>query len=80
MVSLLRMWRPLGLRLHLNNGLAHPAVLLPLLQSLGLPEEVLEVVRARVASQKAPKKVSREEDSCRCFGPRLTCLIIRLRG
>ena len=44
-----------------KNGLADLAVLLPLLQSLGLPEEVLEVVRARVASQKAPKKVSREK-------------------
>ena len=44
-----------------SNGLADPAVLLPLSQSLGLPEEVLEAVRAKVASQKAPKKVSREK-------------------
>ena len=36
-------------------------MLLPLLQSLGLPEEVLEAVRARVATQEAPKKVSREK-------------------
>ena len=39
----------LGLRLHRNDGLADLAVLFTLLQSLGLPEEVLEVVRARVA-------------------------------
>ena len=45
-----------------GNGLADPAVLLPLLQSLGLPEEVMEVVRARVALQKTPKKVSREKE------------------
>ena len=44
-----------------NNGLAGPALILPLLQSLGLPEEVLEAVRARIATQKAPKKVSREK-------------------
>ena len=44
-----------------GDGFADPAVLLPLLQSLGLPEEVLEAVRAKVASQKAPKKVSREK-------------------
>ena len=31
------------------------------MQSLGLPEEVLEAVRAKVAIQKAPKKVSREK-------------------
>ena len=36
-------------------------MVLPLLQSLGLPEEVLEVVRARIATQKPPKKVSREK-------------------
>ena len=39
-----------------GDGLADLAVLLPLLQSLGLPEEVLELVRARVAQPKAPKK------------------------
>ena len=44
-----------------NQNLADPALLLPLLQSLGLPEEVLEAVRAKVAIQKAPKKVSREK-------------------
>ena len=44
-----------------NQGLADPALILPLLQSLGLPEEVLEAVRARIATQKAPKKVSREK-------------------
>ena len=42
-----------------NQGLADPALILPLLQCLGLPEEVLEAVRARIATQKAPKKVSR---------------------
>ena len=45
-----------------NQGLADPALILPLLQSLGLPEEVLEAVRARIATQKAPKKVSREKE------------------
>ena len=45
-----------------GDGLADPAVLLPLLQSLGLPEEVMKVVRARVAPQKTPKKVSREKE------------------
>ena len=45
-----------------GNGLADPAVLLPLLQSLGLPEEVIELVRARVAPPKTPKKVSREKE------------------
>ena len=44
-----------------NQGLADPAMLLPLVQSLGLPVEVLEGVRARVATQKTPKKVSREK-------------------
>ena len=44
-----------------NQGLADPALLLPLLQSLGLPEEVLEAVRAKVVTPKAPKKVSREK-------------------
>ena len=44
-----------------NQNLADPALLLPLLQSLGLPEEVLEAVRAKVAIPKAPKKVSREK-------------------
>ena len=44
-----------------NQGLADLALVLPILQSLGLPEEVLEVVRARIATQKAPKKVSREK-------------------
>ena len=44
-----------------NQGLAVPALILPLLQSLGLPEEVLEAVRARIATQKAPKKVFREK-------------------
>ena len=39
-----------------NQGLADPAVLLPLLQSLGLPEEVLEAVRARVATQKSSQE------------------------
>ena len=41
--------------------MADRALVLPILQSLGLPEEVLEVVRARIATQKAPKKVSREK-------------------
>ena len=45
-----------------GNGLADPAVLLPLLQSLGLPVEVMVVVRARVAPQKTPKKVSRRKE------------------
>ena len=45
-----------------GNGLADPAVLLPLLQSLGLPEEVTELIRARVAPPKTPKKVSREKE------------------
>ena len=45
-----------------GNGLADPAVLLPLLQSLGLPEEVLELVRARVAQPKTPKKISWEKE------------------
>ena len=44
-----------------NQGLADPALLLPLLQSLGLPESVLEAVRAKVVTPKAPKKVSREK-------------------
>ena len=44
-----------------TQGSADPAVVLPLLQSLGLPEEVLEVVRAKIATQKAPRKVSREK-------------------
>ena len=44
-----------------NQCLADPTMLLPLLQSLGLPEEVLEAVRARLAAHKAPKKVSREK-------------------
>ena len=38
-----------------NQGLADPAMLLPRLQSLGLPDEVLEAVRAKVATQKAPR-------------------------
>ena len=52
---------PSGPLLAATQGLADPAVVLPLLQSLGLPEEVLEVVRAKIATQKAPKKVSREK-------------------
>ena len=44
-----------------TQGLADPAMLLPLLQSLGLLEEVLEAVRAKVVTPKAPKKVSREK-------------------
>ena len=50
-----------------NQGVAHPALVLPLLQSLGLPEEVLQVVRARIATQKAPK-----------FEPRLTWLLQKI--
>ena len=38
------------------QGLADPAMLLPLLQSLGLPEEVLEAVRARVATQESSQE------------------------
>ena len=45
-----------------GNGLADPAVLLPLVQSLGLPEKVVELVRARVALPKTPKKKSREKE------------------
>ena len=45
-----------------GNGLADPAVLLPLLQSLGPPEEVIELVRARVAPPKTRKKVSWEKE------------------
>ena len=44
-----------------NQGLADPALILPLLQSLGLPEEVLDADPARIATQKAPTKVSREK-------------------
>ena len=40
-----------------NQGLADPPLVLPILQSLGLPEDVLEVVRARIATQKKlPRK------------------------
>ena len=45
-----------------GNGLADPEVLLPLLQSHGLPEEVLELVRARVAQPKTPNKMSGEKE------------------
>ena len=44
-----------------GNGLADPAVLLPLLQSLGLPEEVTEVVRGS-HRKKTPEQVSWEKE------------------
>ena len=43
LVNLLRKWCPL-------------ALVLPILQSLGLPEEVLDVVRARIATQKSSQE------------------------
>ena len=59
-----------------HQGLADPAILLPLLQSLGLPEEVLEAVRARIATQKLPRRFL-GKNSFRCSEPRLTCMLSR---
>ena len=63
-----------------NQGLADPALLLPLLQSLGLPEEVLEAVRAKVATPNAPKKIFSGKTAFVDFEPRLTSLISKFCG